>query len=427
MPALKERVISFLRSTEKYAKTDMVYLMRGGGLLSIGTIATALSSFALSIAFANLLSKESYGVYKYVLSLASILAAFTLTGLETAVTQAVSRGNEDVLRKAFWTNLKWSIPMALGAVGIGSYYLIQGNTALGISLLVIAVAQPLTGSAALAGAFLTGKKFFGFASAYYSARTLIPAGALVAAMLSTDNPLVIVATYFLTTLLISILAHLLVLRKLRPNRTDDPQALTYGKHLSFMDVFLNLADNLDRVLVFQLLGAAPLATYSFATALPSQSKLLTKTLSSLTLPKFAERPAHEVRRSMREKVFRFFLLGLAMSVGYILIAPYVFRLIYPQYMEAVFLSQVYAISLIGMAAGPINIFLIAKRKIRSQYLIKTSTALFQLVAALVGIIAAGLLGLIISRVATRFFGALMATICYYSDDENEEFPKLDIN
>lgn len=422
MQPLKAKLVSLLRWSEQYTKTDMVYLVRGGSLLSIGTIATALSSFALSIAFANFLSKESYGVYKYVLSLASILAAFTLTGLETAVTQAVSRGNEDVLRRAFWTNLKWSMPMALAAMVIGAYYLIQGNVVLGASLFIIAFAQPLTGSAALAGGFLSGKKYFGLAAGYYSARAIIPAAALFIAMLVTDNPLIIVASYFLANLLVALAAHWYTLVHLVPNRVNDSHALTYGKHLSFMDILLNVADNLDRVLVFQILGAAPLAIYSFAVSLPSQTKLLTKSLAALTLPKFAERPAREVRKGMEEKMLRLLLIGGLIAGAYIVAAPFLFRLIYPRYMDAVFLSQIYAISLIGIAVGPVNIFLIAKRKMRSQYFIKISSAIFQLISAFAGVMIAGLLGLILSRVATRFYGALAALYFYYFDrtEEDEE-------
>src|ERR1700674_1685174 len=110
MGSLTERLHALLRWSEKYTNLDMVYLVEGGFWLSIGTAVTALSSFVLSIAFANLLSPVAYGIYKYTLSLASTFNAFTLTGLATAVTVGVSNTKEGILKQAFWANLWWSIP-----------------------------------------------------------------------------------------------------------------------------------------------------------------------------------------------------------------------------------------------------------------------------------------------------------------------------
>ncbi len=420
MNAISERLVALLRRSEKYTKTDMVYLAKGGFWLSFGSGAAALASFLLSIAFANLISPESYGVYKYILSLAAVFGAFTLTGLETAVVQATSRGKEGVLKKAFWVNILWSLPMTLVATVGALYYGINGNIPLAAGLFLIGFMQPFITSAALAGAYVNGKKLFHINGAYYAMRTLVPAAALVIAMVLTHNPLVLIVVNFVANLVVALLMYLYVLVGLKPNKEDDPSAMTYAKHLSGIGIFMNVADNLDKILTFQMLGAAPLAIYSFALALPQQSKLLTKSLSNLMLPKFAERPDTELRAAMSEKILRFFLLGLVMAVGYILIAPYAFKLIYPQYMEAVFLSQIYAISLIGIAISPINIYLTAKRKIKAQYIISVVTSTFQIISAVAGIMIAGLLGLIASRVATRFLGAILAVFFYYFDRTNDE-------
>ena len=79
----KQKLISILRWSEKYTQTDMVYLTRGGFWLILGKIVFNISGFLLIIAFANLLSKEAYGTYQYVLSVASILAIPTLSPIPT--------------------------------------------------------------------------------------------------------------------------------------------------------------------------------------------------------------------------------------------------------------------------------------------------------------------------------------------------------
>jgi len=61
---LKDKIYRLLRRSEKYFKTDMVYLAHGGFWLTLGQIISSAASFLLAIAFANLLPKETYGTYK---------------------------------------------------------------------------------------------------------------------------------------------------------------------------------------------------------------------------------------------------------------------------------------------------------------------------------------------------------------------------
>ncbi len=420
MTPLRDKFYGFLRWSEKYTKTDMVYLAHGGFWLSLGTIVTGISSFALSIAFANLISPTAYGIYKYVLSLAGTFNAFTLTGLSTAVTVAVSNGKEGILKRAFWTNLWWSIPTATVAVVGSIYYFVQGNPTLGVSLLLIALIQPLTVSVSFGDAYLTGKKAFKLNSINYIVDNVVPAILLVGVMLVSQSAMVVLITYFLANLATTAGMYWYVLRRFKPNDAQDESALGYGKHLSAMSVFSIAIDNLDKLLTFHFLGPAALAIYSFALALPMQSKLITKPLSNLLFPKFAARSSSEIRDGMGEKTLRFFILGLVMTVGYILIAPLAFKLFYPQYMEAVRLSQIFAISLLGITFTPMGSFISAKRKVKAQYIMSLCVSIFQLLSVIVGIVYAGIMGLIIARVATRLFGGAFAAACYYLDKSGEE-------
>lgn len=415
MPTLTERLHRLLRWSEKYTKTDMIYLASGGFWLSIGTAVTAFSSFILSIAFANLLPPEAYGTYKYVISVGSIFAAFTLTGLETAVTYGVSRGYEGILRRAFSTNLWWSLPSSAVAVVVGTYYLFQGNPTLGLSFILIALAQPLTASVNLGAAYLAGKKSFKQLTVFYAVDNITPALALIGVMMINQSALAVLITYFVANLSTTTLMYAYVLRRFKPNAAEDEHSLSYGKHLSLMSIVSNVADNFDKILTFHFLGAAQLAIYSFALALPSQAKLITKPLNMLLFPKLAERDSGELRKSMNGKLVRTFALSIIMTVGYIVIAPVFFALFYPRYLSAVFLSQIYAISLLAIGFAPVNAFFSAKRKVRQQYIMSAVNTTFQLAFAVIGMIYAGLLGLIIARVATRILGGIQTTIFYYFD------------
>ena len=106
MEVLKNKGINGLRYLERYTKTDMVYLVKGGFWSIFSQIIVTVSTLLLAMAFAYFISKETYGQYKFILSLANILGVFTLTGLGTAVMKSVTGGFEGTLNDIFWKNIK---------------------------------------------------------------------------------------------------------------------------------------------------------------------------------------------------------------------------------------------------------------------------------------------------------------------------------
>src|SRR3989344_8728279 len=119
----RHKIIKILFWLQKYTKTDMVYLTVGGFWLILGKIVFNISGFLLIIAFANLLSKEAYGTYQYVLSVASILAIPTLSGMNSAIVRAVAQGYEGSFLPAIKTQIQWGILGGLASLGgAGGYF-----------------------------------------------------------------------------------------------------------------------------------------------------------------------------------------------------------------------------------------------------------------------------------------------------------------
>ena len=123
--SLHHKIYKLLRRSEKYTKTDMVYLAKGGFWLTINQIISISSAFLLSIALANLLPKEIYGQYKCIISIFSILAISTLPGMDTAVTRSIAQGNEGSFKQALKTKMKWGLLGALVSLCFAIYYLLQ--------------------------------------------------------------------------------------------------------------------------------------------------------------------------------------------------------------------------------------------------------------------------------------------------------------
>ena len=141
-----------------------------------------------------------------------------------------------------------------------------------------------------------------------------------------------------------------LLREIPKNAPLDTNVITYGKYLSVMNI-ITIAGNIDKILVFQLLGPAPLAIYNFAIGIPEQIRAVLKGVSRVALLKFSERPFVEIKQSLLHKMIIFGGGAIMISIVYIALAPFIYKLIFPQYTESIIYSQIIALSIFTVIGG----------------------------------------------------------------------------
>ena len=405
---MKRLVLPWFHWGEKYLKTDLVYLSRGGFWLSIGQGVAMLSGFFLSTAFANLLPKESFGTYKFILSGVAILGIFSFTGLNTSIVQSVTRGFGGSLRQGFRLNLKWGIGVFIGGLALSIYYYVNGNTLLSFSFLLAGALSPFTASASLYGAYLLGKRDFKRGSLYGMIRNITPAIAIILTLIISQSLPIIITVYFFIGAIVPLFLYWRTLRAYqKENKKKDPGLLSYSGHLSAMDIIGNIAHHLDKILIFHYLGAAPLAFYAFAIAPVEQLQGGKKILSTLILPKVSGRPFEELQKSAPRKALLLTIYALALAGVYVLLAPYFYKLFFPQYLDSVFYSQVYSLTLLAISGTVFNEALAAHKKKKELYLYRTITPVIQIVLFFILLPKFGLMGLIVTHVIARSFNGLL--------------------
>ncbi len=187
----------------------------------------------------------------------------------------------------------------------------------------------------------------------------------------------------------------------------DQKVTSYAKHLSIMNILSTIADKADSVILFQLLGPAQLAVYSFAIAIPEQIKALIKGIEPLSMPKFSQRPLEEIKKTIWRRMFYLFLGLLAIVAVYIIFAPLIFELFFPKYLESVKLSQIYSLSLIFSFAAPILSIFQAQQKTKELYIVYNVSSLTLIISLLVGVYFYGLIGAIVAWIIYRFIFVLL--------------------
>lgn len=411
MSGIKSRLYTLLRWSEKHTKTDMVYMARSGFWLQASSIFISFSSFFLYIVFGHTLSKEIYGTYQYLLSLGAMVAAFTMTGMSTAVTQAVARGFEGTFLTSIRTQLLWSIAPMVGAWGMGAYYLTQGNQTLGIGLLFIGIFVPFNTTFNTFAAYLIAKKDFK-RSFYYTLIINIPyyiAVGLVA--ISLQSAIALLIANGLSQAIGYYIAHRRTLVAYHPNDTVDSEATRYGTHLSIVNAISAVIAQVDNVLVFHLLGAAPLALYSFITAVPDRLGIF-KNIGAIAFPKFAIKSHNEVKTSLGRKVALGILVSAIIASIYIAFAHIFFAAFFPRYIDAVPYSQLYALTIIFAFSPVFTTALTAHGRTKELYALNMIAPIIQLSCITAGILLWGLLGLIVGRVASALTYSLFSVVLF---------------
>jgi O-antigen/teichoic acid export membrane protein len=417
--SLRNKTYQLLRRSEVFLKTDMVYLVKGGFWLTLVQFAGAITAFGLSVAFARLIPRETYGTYKYVLALGGIIGTFTLSGLGPAITQSVAQGNDASLKNGVKAMLRWSVGIVVVSLTGSLYYFLHHNIILAISLLAIGITSPIVDAASFFSSYLTGKKQFRTLSILNIINNSFPAVCLLIAIFYTQNLLYILSIYFATTTLSICVSYIYTVVRFRPNSKEDPQLIGYAKHLTSLGILNIIADQIDKVIVYHYVGAAELAVYTFAIALPLQIRGVMKGVSPLTMPKFANRPTEEIKQALPGKMFKFLLVNIGVTAVYILVAPWLYHFFFPKYNDAILASQIFALSIPMMIAQLPSTFLQAKKHIKTLYQGNMALAVIKLSTLFLGVYILGFWGVIIARVVYEYIGTgLVYYLSMHSEDEN---------
>ena len=369
----KEKIYKLLRLTEKYTKTDMVYLAKGGFWFSLNYILSILLAVFLLAAFANLIPPDVYGNYKFVFSVIGIISVFSLTGMGSAVVQSISRGFKKSFSHGHIKQLSWSmIPLFMGVV-VSGYYFFQGNNLLGASFLVAGILSPLYANLSLYDSYFLGKKRFRKSATLSIIQQVFNFAVLLTALFLTDNVFVLVSvfvgSFFVTNFIFFLLAKREEVKTLEKNEPLDKELVGNAKHLSLMKVFARLATELDKVLVFHFMGAIELAIYSFAFTPVAKIGGLNVVIKKIGLPKLATIPVPTLKKTLPRKIFILMGVSLVIAVIYAVLAPFIFKIFFPKYLDSVILTQAFAgILVFTIPATVLNQVMVAHMKKKALYI-----------------------------------------------------------
>lgn len=403
---MNDKIINFLRWSQKYTKTDMAYVVTGGFWWIFGKGGIIFIGFATMAAFANWLPKENYGTYQFVVAIISLLAIFALPTLNNVIVKSIAQKKDGTLRAAVKEKIKWGVIGSFLSLALAGWYFFQGNNLLAAAFLISALFIPFKETFTIFIHFWLGRKKFGLQAKYNLIAAGLSALFLVAVIYLSDNVLIIVTAFLLGQTLFHWLFYKKTLKSVT-NNDQDRGAISFGKKLTLVSAIETATLHIDKVIVWKFLGAVPLAVYSFA-QLPIQKIKDALPIVPLALPKLGQSKIDDnKKRAIISKFLRLFVFTVPAAITLVLIAPLTYSLFFPQYTESVIYFQ----ALCGIIAiSPFFLFIAALmvELKKALYIVNMGAPLIKIILFLALVPHFGLWGVVIAILAGELLRGLLA-------------------
>jgi len=378
-------------------------------------------SLVSAIAFANLLPEETFGFYRFVLSVLGILTLSTLVGMEPSLLRSVSRGFGNTLYAIMRVRILFGLLGTLGALAIATYYYLHNNHMLAGAFLLAAPFIPLLEPLTLYNTFIAGLGQF---KAVATNKFIVHSTSLiflVATLLLTDNLLFVLAAYLLP---LCVMRSLLLVRSIRiytPQGGTEPGAVRYGFQLSVLKSALGVTGHLQQIALYHFLGPVSVAVYYFANAPIEQVRGTLSNLQTLLFRKTAVDTWHigSIRSLLGKLAPSLLVLGGG-TIAYILVAPLLFSVLFPTYIESVLYTQLLAPAILVTAINMVlQTFAQSKGKVRMQYAVGIVHILTQILITIPLIAVYGLTGLVSGIYINKLLNSITLLVCIFRQKDSD--------
>jgi len=415
-----------LNILERFLKTDINYLAKGSFWLGTGKAVSILVALVLSLLYARLIDMEVYGEYRYILSMLGTLGIFAVPGVATAIVRSVARGYEGTFRRGGFLIFFCSFGITIIGLGVASWFYMQGRYSLAISLGVASLVVPFVEGLGNWRAYYEGKQLFCektifniFSSIFYgvlmAASILLLSGGWLTFFGSAV--VVLVLAYLVGNAIPNIVFFIRAMRSVPRASAVEPGSIRYGMHLSLLNVPTTVANYLDALLLHAFIGPVALAMYSFAVALPEQLKSVFAIFATVSFPKLSSNVAssegkNDLKKTLPNKIARATFLTTCIVTMYVFAAPTLYNVLFPAYKDAVFPSQIFALSLIFFPVGVFGTAIKAEGNLKKIYLYELFIPFIQIGMLIAFIPLYGLWGAIFARLLARIANHALAFILF---------------
>lgn len=402
---------------EHYSKIlglDLPYFIRGGFWLILSNVIGVIGGIYLSIVFARTWPKDVYGQFSFLTSMVGLIGVTTLTGMQEAVFQGSIEKLDGVFKKAirrvFLASMLGALFLFFGFI----YFFLRENPTLALSTLAASLAFPFYSLGGLVTSFYNGKRNFRQSSVVAICSNVFSIIVTSFALIKFGSLLFVALASNWSTAVINLFFSVKAVRETKNDKSDE-KLLKYGYFMSFTNLIWLALDYADRFIIPLVLGFNALAVYSFAILIPLQLQNFFKVSISLGQPKIAMVKESDIKKTLIQKSLHLEVVILAIVALYIFVSPYIFKVLYPSYKESIFLSQIFALSLLYYPNNLFGSYLTRKRLIKESVFGTILFACASLGGLLLFIHLWGLIGAVISKLFSRLIQVCITQYIFFRE------------
>lgn len=400
-----------IKKLSEILKLDLDYFVRGGFWLTFSAVLSALAGIILSSLFARLWPRDVYGQFSFLIFAVGFLSITTLPGMVEAVFQGSIENKDGVFRKAIKKVVLWSC-LGAGALIFGSFYFfVRDNSNLAIAVFLAALAFPFSTLSSLIIAFYNGKKQFKKSSLISVVANLFSVAFTALALIKFGGLIQVTLFSMWSTAIVNIFLTLKALSEIK-SFSEDKKLIKLGMFLSFSQFIWLSLDYLDKLLIPLFLGYEKFAVYTFAILIPLQIQNFFKSFVILGQPKIADIADENVKRVLISKSLLFESVIFSIVLVYIILCPFIYRILYPGYEESVLLSQLFALSLLYYPSNLFGSYLVKKRVIKGSMIVTIIYFVSSTLTLLIFLHFWGLIGAILSKIFSRIIQIIITQFIF---------------
>lgn len=390
----KSKFIHFLRWSEQYLKTDMVYLVQNFGWLFLGQIIATACAFITMLILANTMERADYGLYRFAIAIIILLSSFTLPGLATSFMQATASGKQQSLAAAISFRIRWGYIAAMCSFALSIYYFWQDNTTLSLMFFVASFGVCFFSVFHTSLSYLQGKKEF---KTVATIQIITQAALLVflsGAVFYSVNPVFLVVVYLFGSVFLQWLSYKFTSHNFATESGRlEQETISYGKHLTLYSTLPSLILAQSGVIfVWFFLEAQEAALYSIAMIIPIEISRFSGIFAQIALPKMSSQQTDAF--ALLKKIIILTLIACIAWLLYALSAPALFTLLLPEYLDAILYSTLAMGSVVFFSKNILLSFFIAKKHNSTIRNVYTLTVIIQLLSLLLLVPSYGIVGAI---------------------------------
>ncbi len=408
---LKNLQSKIYKLSETYWKKwwlDLPYFLKNWFWLYLSQFAVIFKFFTLSILLTRFLTQEQFGQWSFIMWVIWIFAISWLPWLSSSIIQWIVKKQEGTYKQAIKLAIKYSLLWSLWLIIASLYAYVYWREYASFIFLFIWLLFPFYTTSTYFIFYFNWKELFNKKAKYESFFHLFQLTITWLSIYITKDLTISIISFMLSNIIIWwYYSYYLIPKHYLKNNISNNELINFWKKISFGQIPLIIANHFDKIIIWTYLSFEELAIYTIATLLPDQVKNITGPISQMFLPKLTKQ--NTTKKDIYKHLPKFFFITFILIITYIILAPFIFKLFYPWYLESALLySQIFMLSFIAFPSSLIITYLNSKRKTTFINIFNTILPILLVILPLIWILLFWIVWAIIWRITTRIIWLLLS-------------------